>query len=81
MKRAVIIRTTNYSTDFKLYVYPNLLIAMSQLRELFLQEIREAPSFDYNNTYLSEDGKYGQVSYGLGNIEFRVSELEACKGN
>lgn len=81
MNEAVIIKINNYSTKFKMYFYPNLMMAISGLKELYLKEIREAPSFDFYNTYLSKDGKYGQVSYGLGKVEFRVGELKECQMN
>lgn len=79
MNEAVIIITKSFTTDFKLLFFPNLSVAKSELKQMYLKEIKEIPIFDYNNTFISDDEKYAQVAFGLEHIEFRVGEVERLR--
>ena len=76
MREVAVIITKNSSIDAELYFYPDISSAISKLKKFYLQEIKNAVSYDYHNTYITEDGLYAQVSFGIEQLEFRICEID-----
>lgn len=75
MKKVAVILTKNWCEDVKLVLCQNKEEAADVLKKMYLQEIHEVDVFDYNNTFLDEEGMYAQVTYGLEATEIRVANV------